>query len=510
MNAKENSSVFDISDAEGVNESERILMRLCRKSFLSLWAHANLHTDQDMRDGKGSAKEFSDVLLIFGSDVVIFSDKHITFQEDNNLETAWKRWYKRAITASAKQLYGAMNWLERFPNRIFLDSKCSKQIPVKIPKEGIRFHLVAITRGSADACKKKFPNSTGSHLIDTSCEFETYPDQPFTTGPLDRKKEFIHIFDEYSLEVLMDELSTVTDFINYLTTRKNFLLDTNTKFFAAGEEQLVAAYLSNNYDHKNSFIPQSYPRPDFVSFDESLYPAFQETPEYIGMREADKKSRFWDELIERFIRIGDPTLLDKSYIQENDLTEKALRLMASESRFMRRVLTENLFQLLQNSIPEPTLRRARTLTTKQSPEIVYIFLILPKYDDENDQEYRLRRAALLNAYARCAKLKFSDANTFISLGFDHPVKAQPGSSEDLVVFLCEKYDEDTRRDVESLREKLGIYKETLTVNESTAFQFPHNNALSPLSNATDKTKGSRQKKTKRKSQSNSRKANRKK
>ncbi|AZP71389.1 hypothetical protein EJJ20_16995 [Pseudomonas poae] len=156
MNAKENSSVFDISDAEGVNESERILMRLCRKSFLSLWAHANLHTDQDMRDGKGSAKEFSDVLLIFGSDVVIFSDKHITFQEDNNLETAWKRWYKRAITASAKQLYGAMNWLERFPTRIFLDSKCSKQIPVKIPKEGIRFHLVAITRGSADACKKSF------------------------------------------------------------------------------------------------------------------------------------------------------------------------------------------------------------------------------------------------------------------------------------------------------------------------------------------------------------------
>ena len=56
--------VFDLSSAEGVNESERLLMRLCRKSFLSLWAHANLHTAQDMREEKGSAKEFADVLVV--------------------------------------------------------------------------------------------------------------------------------------------------------------------------------------------------------------------------------------------------------------------------------------------------------------------------------------------------------------------------------------------------------------------------------------------------------------
>lgn len=69
MSSSAGSGVFDISDAEGVNESERLLMRLCRKSFLILWAHANLHTDQDMRDGKGSAKEFADVKLVFGHDI---------------------------------------------------------------------------------------------------------------------------------------------------------------------------------------------------------------------------------------------------------------------------------------------------------------------------------------------------------------------------------------------------------------------------------------------------------
>ncbi len=88
--------IFDISEADGVNDSERLLMNLCRRSFLSLWSFANLHTDQDMRDGRGSAKEFADVLVVFGDDVVIFSDKHVTFQQDQELPVAWKRWYKRA------------------------------------------------------------------------------------------------------------------------------------------------------------------------------------------------------------------------------------------------------------------------------------------------------------------------------------------------------------------------------------------------------------------------------
>lgn len=56
--------VFDRSDADGVNESERLLARLCRNSFLSLWAYPNLHTNEGFRDGTGSAKEFTDVLLV--------------------------------------------------------------------------------------------------------------------------------------------------------------------------------------------------------------------------------------------------------------------------------------------------------------------------------------------------------------------------------------------------------------------------------------------------------------
>jgi hypothetical protein len=57
--------VFDIPPpGGGLNDSERLLVRLCRQSFLSLWAIANLHTDEGFNNGRGSAKEFTDALLL--------------------------------------------------------------------------------------------------------------------------------------------------------------------------------------------------------------------------------------------------------------------------------------------------------------------------------------------------------------------------------------------------------------------------------------------------------------
>ncbi len=116
--------LFDLGDSEGVNESERILTNLCRRSFLRLWSQTNIYTDEGFKDGKGGTKELCDALVIFGNDVIIFSDKHIKFQADKELEVAWPRWYKRAVLDSCRQLHGAKSWLTRFPERVFLDSRC--------------------------------------------------------------------------------------------------------------------------------------------------------------------------------------------------------------------------------------------------------------------------------------------------------------------------------------------------------------------------------------------------
>jgi hypothetical protein len=518
MSSSERSGVFDISDAEGVNDSERLLMTLCRKSFLSLWAHANLHTDQDMRDGKGSAKEFADVMVVFGDDIIIFSDKHITYQSDADTAVAWKRWYKRAVTNSAKQLYGAKSWLVRFPHRVFLDSKCLRPLPVQISDiSKVCFHLVAVTRGSAEACAKNFSGSVGSHMIQTGLDHDAYAELPFTTGPLDPSKEFVHIFDEISLEVLMHEMSTVKDFIDYLATRKTFLLNPNTVVTSAGEEQLLASYLQHTDDNQHGFLPEMEDVPNHVSFDETLYPELLSRPEYREMHHQNKVSGFWDALIEKFIMVGDPTITDFGAEQANHETELALRLMASETRFMRRELSRHFLEMMKLAKAGEYVCRARTLTTQQAPDILYIFLACPKSAGQSGAKYRQYRSALLLSYAQCAKLRFPAAKTIIALGFDHPLKNYEGGSEDLCVFIRDEYTEEERVEVENLRATLGIYADSAVPTESTSYQFPGVGDRQPDADATvvfnqslNKRPRPTAKKPKNKSQKQARRANRKK
>ena len=85
------------SPSEGTTLSERYLARLAKRSFLSLWSYANVYTDEGRRGGKGDGKELCDLLVVFGDDVLIFSDKHCDFPNTGQTALAWARWYRRAV-----------------------------------------------------------------------------------------------------------------------------------------------------------------------------------------------------------------------------------------------------------------------------------------------------------------------------------------------------------------------------------------------------------------------------
>lgn len=500
--------IFDLSGAAGVNESERLLMRLCRKSFLSLWAHANLHTAQDMRDGKGSAKEFADVLVVFGNDVIVFSDKHIEFQQDRGLNVAWSRWFKRAVTESVRQLHGAMSWLRRFPDRIFLDPACKRPLPISLPSaDCARYHLVAVTRGSREACTKVFPGSFGTLQINTDVEGRAHEKTPFTVGVVDRSKHFVHVLDEFSLEVVMDEMDTITDFVAYLNAREAFLGQPDTTVIAAGEEQLIAAYISNGDDSKHPFLPDAVgtKKPDLVMFDDSHYPGLKKRPEYHEKRRQDERSRAWDDMVERLIHLGDPKLVYPNVEQPNHETEQALRLMAAESRFRRHLLTESLVEMLAAAVEQPKQRRARVFTTREQSDLVYIFLVTPKLPTESNDEYRKHRVALLHAYCRCAKLRFPQADTFIALGLDHPARDYEMSSEDLIVFTCQQYSPEEKAEAERFQRELGILADGLTMKEDYATEFP---AMTPAGSQSKPKQRDNMKKWKAKMAKASRRRNR--
>jgi hypothetical protein len=489
------SGVFDLPpEGGGLTESERLLARLCRKSFLSLWAFPNLHTDEGFNQGRGAAKEFTDVLLVFGDDVVLFSDKHVAFNEGKTVEVAWARWYRRAILKSANQLHGALHWLKRFPNRIFLDAKCTRRPPIKLPDPSrARHHLVAVTRGSYSACSKWYPGSLGTLQIRSDIGVDPDPNRPFSVGLGDRNKPFVHILDEFSLEVILEEFDTAVDFITYLRAREDFLTDPNHVVMATGEEQLVASYLLNMIDEKHWFTPafEDGQEPSLVSFDESLYPSIRERPEYQAKKQADRASYFWDKLIEGFIRLGDPKIVNPDFVQDNAQTEEALRIIASESRFRRRMLTDAFREALLKAKEKPMLRwMARSFAVTEDSDRVYVFLIFPKSDGDTYEKYRKYRVSVLHAYCRCLKLKFPVANTFVGLAFDHPLKSYKGSSEDLFIYKCETLTDAELQETERYRRELNILPDTLELQRAHADEFPpptQNADSSPFEHDQQKT-----------------------
>jgi hypothetical protein len=306
--------LFDLDDSEGINESERILTRLCRRSFLRLWALSNTFTDEGFKDGKGGTKELCDSLIVFGNDVIIFSDKHINFQHDKRLEVAWPRWYKRAVIESCRQLRGAMGWLTRFPGRAFLDAKCTRRLPVPVPSNNaVRFHLVAVTRGTRDAVlRANEGQGLGSFAVNTSVVGTAHLTSPFTVGIPEPGRYFVHVFDEVSIELVMSELDTAADFIDYLKERERLLGRVGSVVVAFGEEDLLAAYLQtmNSARNKHAFfnIVDGGRQPDMAMFDATFYEGLTTNLAYLRKKQADQVSYDWDGLIDRFLDFGDPDL----------------------------------------------------------------------------------------------------------------------------------------------------------------------------------------------------------
>jgi hypothetical protein len=177
-------------------------------------------------------------------------------------------------------------------------------------------------------------------------------------------------------------------------------------------------------------------------------------------------------MLERLIRLGDPRFVHPEIDQPNHETEKALRLMAAESRFRRHLLTETLVEMLVAAAEQPNQRRARVFIANEQPGLAYIFLVTPRLQGETDEDYRRHRVAVLHAYCRCAKLRFPQANTFIGIGLDHPARDYEMSSEDIIVFSCDEYTPQAKAEAERFQCELGILSDSMVMHARHVTEFP--------------------------------------
>lgn len=418
------SQTFEKSS--GLTPSERFLAELCESTFLHLWSFPNLI------NGKG--KELCDVLAVFGTDVIIFSDKDCAFPDSGDLELDWKRWRKKAIDSSVRQILGAERWLSDHPDRVFLDTKCEKPFPLAIPDAGSqRVHRVAVVRGAARRCRQELGGS-GSLIINP-----TEPDEdpagllPFVVGEFGPNGEYVHVLDDVTLPILLKELDTAADLVAYLRKKEDFVASRHLTL-CAREEELLARYLVNiNDDGEHDFgIP---PEVAIATIMEGFWEELEATPEYMAKKAADEISYAWDKLLNDTAKQVSSVKLDPRGAVDVETSERILRVLASESRFRRRHLAHALVDLITNSGLGENADQVWQVRYVASPpegtERVYVFVVVdPVWGGDANRD--IRSVVLENCCVR-ARNRFPKLREVFGIATS-PASQTDGRTEDFMYF----------------------------------------------------------------------------
>jgi hypothetical protein len=386
------------------NPAEEFTYRLCRSSFLSLWSYQN-PKQQPL------GKELCDVLVVCGRDVVIFSVKDITLKNTNRPDVDADRWLRKAVAASAAQIYGAESTVRTSVNVTRNDDSAGVSIPANP-----RVHRVAVAFGSQNRV-------------------------PLPYG--DFGKGFIHVLDEKSLHVLLGELDTITDFVTYLRAKEAYHASGTKIVFDGEEEDLLALYV-----HGGRRFPSNY---DHVVVARGLWKEVTEKPDYKRRIVADKPSYMWDNLIEIFCR--DTLQGNLEFGPGLTNTERAIRAMALETRFARRILASAYKEFLDSS------HGVRSRLTGSPSGVHYVFLATPQ---NTDRKYRV--AELGN---RCfvARGLQAGATTIVGLGTEQYEQGE-GFSLDLVHLYMPVWTPEDQTRMEAMQRDLGYFASPHVIRSS--------------------------------------------
>lgn len=432
---------------QGINESERYLNRLCRNSFLSLWSYAGIY--------KEKAKELCDVLVVFDKHIIIFSDKYITYPDTGDEIVDWNRWYKKAIKKSADQIYGAERWLLENPNPLFLDSSCMQPFPLNLPMpDEMIIHRIAVAHGAGERCKQYFGDSSGSLCIDTRIiGDEDYlrngaDNNPFWVGKVDKEKGFVHIFDDYSLDIVMKELDTIADFTRYLEKKERLIEEHHV--ISEGEEDLLGLYLMsvNQYGEHDFNVPSNEKT---ITIGDGQWHKFQISAEREARNKANKISYRWDDLIEKYNKHIMETSLNLSKDRFNE-DQRIIRFLAGEPRLRRRMLGRKQYDMRSEN---PANRESIYIDYPSNPvDPYYIFMLLPHFDFVSDEEYREIRSGQLKLHCWIAKSMYPNALDIVGIATE--TASREISSECFIHFDARDWTEDDQINAQNFRKEFNI------------------------------------------------------
>ena len=433
-------------------ESERFVADLCDRTFLGLWSYPCVYQDKGASQ-TGEGKELCDLLVVFEGHVLIFSDKHCVFPRSGNPDLDWSRWCKRSVIAAAKQLRGAERWIKAYPSRIFVDRACKQRFPIEIPaQETATYHLIVVAHGSVTATRQAL-GGTGGLVVTNTIEGEDLARKPFTAGELDSSKTFIHIFDDQSLPIVLGSLDTIVDFVEYLAAKET-LLRSPIPVLARSEEDLLAVYLANIDATGHRAFALELTQEGIVA-DEGEWNQLASSGWWQHERDLNDLSYAWDSMIQSS---ASNTLDDRRWFAYPHDTfgdsELILRMMARESRVRRRTLGRMWLESLAKSKADETYMRC--MISSDPNDTQWLFLFVPRLDSMTYQEYRERRAAVLELECHLLKHRHPSASDIIGIAAESGL-SHIDRSEDLMYFNARLWsDEDERRAAELHRERREV------------------------------------------------------
>ncbi|UNK57898.1 SEC-C domain-containing protein [Pseudoxanthomonas daejeonensis] len=459
----------------GTTETERHLSRLCDETFLSLWSYPNLYTDEGLSKTK-QGKELCDLLCVFGRDIVIFSDKSISFSE-KEIGISWPRWYRRAIYASAKQILGAEKWIKEHGDRVFLDKLCKNRFPLPIESgSGARFHRIVVARNSKESAERYFgAGSSGSLVIRPDLCGEEHAKHPFHVGMIFEGGPYIHVLDDTSLDLVLGHLDTASDFVNYLAAKEDAITNGMLRS-AAGEEEILAFYLATRRgaSERRDLVPPSIREgARTLVLIEGLWDEYSSSESYEQEKELLKISYLWDDLLKRIS--GHVLAGDAIGPHKVDSHEKVIRLFAAECRRSRLVLSEQILEKYQQ-VPADR-RSARVVRSPSDPKKAFIFLFFPRDHGQEHHDYREERQEAALAYALTLKL-MSPEFRHICVVATEP-KQSDGRSEDFMALDIPELSKDEKREIRQMQREMEIFTDMLK-----PFAVPDHQPRRPRSDRT--------------------------
>jgi len=394
------------------NRAEEFAFNICKNTFLSLWSYANPQGKKE--------KELCDILVVCEENIIIFSVKEIKLTESSDVTTDWERWNRRAVEESSKQIYGAERWIKNSPYAIRSDGK--RGLPLPEAKDQIIYRIAVALGG-----ENKVPMFYG-----------------------DLGKGFVHVFDETSFILTLQELDTISDFIDYLSAKEELYTSFTRTPLLAGEENLLALYLSEGRKFPTNF--------DSLLIVNNIWESFVLNPSYINKEKADVDSYVWDRLIEHFCKNALNNNLE--FVTLNQ-TERALRILAKENRFSRRILGKAFNNFLESS------KKIESRMVKSPSGVVYVFLALPHGED------REFRKATLGNLCFVARGINQGSDTVVGIATEQYEKGK-GFSLDLYCLHLPVWEKGHQVSFESIQKDLKYFKKPVKT-EISEDEYPSHN-----------------------------------